>query len=76
MSNASEDLPEPERPVIEEKWFGKGQRTKEDESVRPFKVNVDDKVKDFIKKSVNRIYQVQKLQATIRNATTVNKVML
>ena len=36
--------PVPETPEIEAKWFGKGQRTKEDTAVRPFKVNVDDKV--------------------------------
>ena len=36
--------PPPEAPVIEDKWFGKGQRVKEDESIRPFKIEVDNKV--------------------------------
>ena len=35
--------PTPEIPAVETKWFGKDARTKEDTSVRPFKISVDEK---------------------------------
>ena len=36
--------PTPEVPVIEEKWFGPGDRVKEDEAIRPFKIKVEEEV--------------------------------
>ena len=35
--------PTPEVPEVETKWFGKGARTNEDTSVRPFKISVAEK---------------------------------
>ena len=40
--------PMPEVPEIETKWLGKGARTKEDDSVKPFKIKVDDKVRNNV----------------------------
>ena len=36
--------PMPDMPEVPEKWFGPGKRIKEDESIRPFQIKVDDKV--------------------------------
>jgi hypothetical protein len=41
--------PMPPMPELEKKWFGPGSRVKEDESVRPFKIDVDNKVGNFNK---------------------------
>ena len=36
--------PTPEVPDIPQRWFGKGDRVKEDPAIEPFQIKVDDKV--------------------------------
>lgn len=39
--------PLPPVPEVPEKWFGSGQRTKEDPAVRPFAVKIEDGVREI-----------------------------